>query len=106
MSQTEYKATTTLAFIAGIGAGMAAGILFAPRAGEETRQQLKDKAQEARTKAKRKMDEERATLKDRADEVKAKARKVAEEGRHVAKDVAKDIKARADERSQVSTEPL
>jgi len=100
MSHTEHKATTTLAFIMGIGAGIAAGILFAPRAGKETREQLKKQAEEARAKAKQKLDEERDLLKHKAEDVKSKARKIANEGKHVAEDVARDIKARADERSK------
>jgi gas vesicle protein len=44
------KSDAALAFIAGIGAGVAAGILMAPRGGEETRQRLKNKALETRTK--------------------------------------------------------
>ncbi len=99
MSHSEHKATTTLAFIVGIGAGIAAGILFAPRAGKETRQQLKHQAQEARAKAQKKIDEERDLLKHKADEVTSKARKLAAEGKHVAEDVAKDIRARANERA-------
>jgi gas vesicle protein len=83
MSHSEHKATTTLAFIAG----------------KETREQLKAQAQEARTKAKQKLDEERDMIKDKADHVKAKARKLASEGKHVAEDVARDIKSRADERA-------
>ena len=102
MSHSEHKATTTLALLVGIGAGIAAGILFAPRSGKETRDQLKKQAEEARAKAKKKLDEERDMLKHKADDVKSKARKLAAEGKHVAEDVVRDVKARADERSEAA----
>jgi gas vesicle protein len=44
------KSDTALAFIAGIGAGVAAGVLLAPRGGEETRQRIREKAMETRNK--------------------------------------------------------
>jgi gas vesicle protein len=99
MSRSENMATTTLAFIAGVGAGIAAGVLFAPRSGEETREQLKKKAQETKEKAHDKMEQERKMLKKRAEQVKSKAQKVASDSRAAVEDAADDIKQRANERA-------
>lgn len=49
-STSEKTATTLLGFILGAAAGVAAGMLLAPKSGEESRLQLKQKAQETRGK--------------------------------------------------------
>jgi gas vesicle protein len=44
-------------FLLGLGLGVAVGILFAPKSGEETRQLLKSKADESKDYVKRRTDE-------------------------------------------------
>ena len=51
-------------FILGIGVGMAVGLLFAPKSGEETRALLKGRADEGRDFVKRKSGEIRETATD------------------------------------------
>lgn len=48
-------------FFLGLGLGVAAGLLFAPQSGEETRVMLKNKADESRDLLKRRSDELRDT---------------------------------------------
>jgi gas vesicle protein len=81
-SSNSNAAPAALAFLAGIGAGIAAGILFAPRSGEETRYRLKNKAEQARSKVEHKIAEEKHLASDKIKEVKDKAKHIAEEGRH------------------------
>jgi gas vesicle protein len=59
-------------FFLGLGIGVAAGILFAPKSGEETRQFLKSKA-----------DEGKDYLKKRGDEFVESASEVVERGKSV-----------------------
>src|SRR2546430_16334555 len=51
------KPHKALAFIAGVGAGIAAGMLLAPRSGQETRNRLRGKAVQTRDALKQKMTE-------------------------------------------------
>ena len=55
--------TVLLAFLAGAVSGAAVALLFAPAAGEETRQYLSDKARESRERALQAAREGRDTLK-------------------------------------------
>jgi len=57
-------------FCLGLGIGVAVGILFAPKAGDETRQLLRSKADEGKDYVKRKSEE----LKDSAAELKDKGK--------------------------------
>ena len=57
-------------FAFGFGVGLALGVLFAPKSGEETRQFLRDKAVEGKD-----------YLKQRADEVKESAGEAVERGK-------------------------
>lgn len=51
-------------FLAGVGIGAVLALLFAPRSGEETREYLRERAEDLRDEAKKRVRE----LKDRADE--------------------------------------
>jgi gas vesicle protein len=57
-------------FFLGLGIGVAAGILFAPKSGEETRGYLKAKAGEGADYLKTRAGEGRDYLKQRTDEIK------------------------------------
>jgi len=54
-------------FFLGLGIGVAAGILFAPKAGEETRRMLRDKAGEGKDYLRRRSEELREQATDLAD---------------------------------------
>ena len=57
-------------FCLGLGIGVAVGILFAPKAGEETRQLLRSKADEGKDYVKRKSEELKDSAADLADKGK------------------------------------
>ena len=57
-------------FLAGLGIGAAVGILYAPKAGDELRQQLRDVAEDSRD-----------TVRERARQVREQAGSWAEKGR-------------------------
>ena len=61
--------TVLLAFLAGAVTGAAVALLFAPAAGEETRQFLTDKARESRERALQAAREGRETLKRQRDQI-------------------------------------
>lgn len=70
MSRNESNGgTVLLAFLAGAVTGAAAALLFAPAAGEETRQFLTDKARESRERALQAAREGRETLKRQKDQI-------------------------------------
>ena len=51
-------------FLLGLGVGVAVGVLFAPKSGEETREMLRSKANEGRDYLRRKGDEVRDSTSD------------------------------------------
>ena len=64
------------AFLAGLGTGIALGIWYAPRAGAETRQQIRDRAGEFADAAREQMDrlqQHAGELQDRAEDLGRKA---------------------------------
>ena len=63
-----------LGVIIGAIAGVAAGFLTAPKSGKETRQDIKNKAQEARGSAERKLKEAHKELEKLSAEAKSKAK--------------------------------
>ena len=70
MSRNESDGgTVLLAFLAGAVTGAAVALLFAPAAGEETRQFLTDKARESRERALQAAREGRETLKRQKDQI-------------------------------------
>ena len=68
-------------FLLGLGIGVAAGILWAPRAGEETRQLLADKAGEGADYIKNRTQEGTDYVRQRTGEVKQSASDLYEQGR-------------------------
>ena len=69
MSRNDSGGTVLLAFLAGAVTGAAVALLFAPAAGEETRQFLSDKARASRDRALQAAREGRETLKRQKDQV-------------------------------------
>jgi gas vesicle protein len=68
-------------FLLGLGIGVAAGILWAPRAGEETRQIIADKAGESADYLKARAQEGTDYVRQRTDDVKQSAQDLYEKGR-------------------------
>ncbi len=68
-------------FLLGLGIGVAAGILWAPRAGEETRALLADKAGEGADYLKSRAQEGTEYVKQRADDLKSSATDLYDKGR-------------------------
>ena len=68
-------------FLLGLGIGVAAGILWAPRAGEETRQLIADKAGEGAGYLKDRTDEGREYVRQRTEDLKGTAADLVEKGR-------------------------
>jgi gas vesicle protein len=68
-------------FLLGLGIGVAAGILFAPRTGEETRQILSDKAGEGAEYLKNRAQDGTEYVKQRSDEIKQSAADLYDKGR-------------------------
>jgi len=73
-------------FLLGLGIGVAAGILWAPRSGEETRQLLADKAGDGADYLRTRAQDGTEYLKNRTDDLKSSATDIYEKGRtHLAK---------------------
>jgi gas vesicle protein len=68
-------------FLLGLGIGVAAGILWAPRAGEETRQIIADKAGEGADYLKARAQEGTEYVRQRTEDVKQSASDLYEKGR-------------------------
>jgi gas vesicle protein len=68
-------------FLLGLGIGVAAGLLWAPRSGEETRALLADKAGEGADYLKNRAQESSEFVKQRTDDIKQSASDLYERGR-------------------------
>ena len=68
-------------FLLGLGIGVAAGVLWAPRTGEETRQLLADKAGEGADYVKNRAQEGTEYVRQRTDDLKQSASDLYEKGR-------------------------
>ena len=68
-------------FLLGLGIGVAAGILWAPRAGEETRQIIADKAGEGADYLKARAQEGTEYVRQRSDDLRQSAADLYEKGR-------------------------
>ncbi|HJQ08758.1 MAG TPA: YtxH domain-containing protein [Candidatus Saccharimonadales bacterium] len=89
-----HKSDITLGFLAGIGAGAAAALLLAPRSGQETREQLKGRVQEARTKAQQKMHEQADRMKERLNKAADTAKDTIDQGQEAADKAADKVQSR------------
>jgi gas vesicle protein len=68
-------------FLLGLGIGVAAGILWAPRTGDETRQLIADKAGEGADYLKNRASESSEYVRQRADDLKQSAADLYDKGR-------------------------
>ena len=69
-------------FLAGIAMGTVAGLLYAPRSGEDTRQVLREKAEEGRV-----------YLRDRTERARAQANEWVERGREALNEQKENVRA-------------
>ncbi len=74
-------------FICGLGVGAALGILYAPRSGEETREELRHRANEGREYVRRRAGEGREYVRERAGEGREYVRERSTELKHRAEEV-------------------
>lgn len=86
--------SATLAFLIGAGAGLAAGMLLAPRAGRETRMQLKERARTARNKFEEGVRKE----KDMAGDIVDTAKQAVEDTKAVVQDAKASARRRVEQR--------
>ena len=68
-------------FLLGLGIGVAAGMLWAPRAGEETRQMLSDRAGEGADYLKARTEEGKEYLRRRSEDLKGSAADLLDKGK-------------------------
>lgn len=69
MAEERSSTDALLAFLLGAAAGAVAGVLLAPRSGEETRERLKDWLEEKREKTQEFLEKEREHLRHKKDQV-------------------------------------
>lgn len=93
-----------LKVIAVAAAGFAAGILLAPKSGEETRNDIKNKARDAKKYAETKVDLAKEIGTEGLDTVKVSAKHAGDEAIDFAKSTKASAKVVAHEASKLSTE--
>ena len=93
-------------FVAGVGLGVGAGMLFAPKKGEELRKDVKNKIDELINKAKEiDVDEVKDEFMKKIDEVKAELEDLdKEKALKIAKQKAADIKKKSEELVNLAVE--
>jgi gas vesicle protein len=82
-------------FLCGLGVGAALGILYAPRSGEETREDLRIRANEGRDYVRRRAGEGGEFVRERAGEGREFVKQRAAEGRDYARERSSELKQRA-----------
>ena len=87
-------------FLCGLGIGAALGILYAPRSGEETREELRHRANEGRDYVRRRAGEGREYVRERAGESREYLKKRTEEGREYVRERSTELKHKAEEAVQ------
>ena len=87
-------------FICGLGVGVALGLLYAPRSGEETREELRNRANEGRDYVRRRAGEGREYVRERAGESREYLKKRTEEGREYVRERGMELKHKAEEAVQ------
>lgn len=78
--------------IIGVILGALAGLLFAPKAGKETRQDIKQGAKKAKIEAEKKLSQAKAEAAKRTNQAKSTAKTYAVKTRRAAKRAAADVK--------------
>jgi gas vesicle protein len=80
-------------FLLGLGLGVAAGVLLAPKSGAETREFLRSKAEESGDYLRSRADESRDYLKKRGDDLRGSANDIYEKGRSAVKNRRDNLSA-------------
>lgn len=83
-----------LAVIGAAVAGVAAGILMAPKSGKEIREDIKKKANEFRGEAEKRTEQAKHAAKDSAHSIKSGAKKVGDVAAETARDVKDNVEKR------------
>ncbi len=99
MSKEEKKSSGAGKFLLGAAVGAGLGILFAPKAGSETRRDLKKKMDELMKKAKEiDIEEVKEQIEDKIDEIKEELRDLdREKALQIAKEKGQDLKEKCEE---------
>jgi gas vesicle protein len=105
-TNTSNPASSVLAFIAGVGLGTAAALLFAPRTGQDTRTQLKEKAKDAKQKMVEKLDDEKQMVADKVSDAADKATEAIDQAAESGKDTAETVKRRTRRAAEADTTQL
>ena len=87
-------------FLCGLGIGAALGILYAPRSGEETREELRNRANEGREYVRRRASEGSEYVRERAGESREYLKKRTEEGREYVRERSTELKQKAEDAVQ------
>ncbi len=82
---SDHDSSSFLWFLAGLGVGAVVGVLYAPRAGDETRQVIRDKAEEGRD-----------YMRERAKGVREQAEEWVDRGREILNQQREQFKAAVD----------
>jgi len=93
-------------FLLGLGIGVAAGILWAPRSGEETRQLLADKAGDSADYLRSRAQDGTEYVKNRADDVKQSASELYDKGVTTVSKHKENLSAAVDAGKQAYREAL
>ena len=76
MSASDSATSFGIGLLVGVAAGIAIGVLYAPRAGSETRTMLKEKAEAAKDRAEEIIDEAKERARKIIDDARGKAGEV------------------------------
>ncbi|UFS69383.1 YtxH domain-containing protein [Geomonas sp. RF6] len=94
--------TALMAFVIGAAAGVALGLLLAPKAGEEMRQTIKDVSRDA-------MDKTRETaemMQEKARSMMNRGKSAAEEGMDMVREKAQEFRGTREERTENIVDPF
>jgi gas vesicle protein len=80
-------------FLLGLGLGVAAGVLLAPKSGAETREFLRSKAEESGDYLRSRADDSREYMRKRSDDLRESANDLYEKGRTVVKNRRDNLNA-------------
>ncbi len=93
-------------FFLGVGIGVAVGILFAPKSGEETRTLIRSKADESADYLKRKTDESKDFLKRKGEDLKDQAAEAVDKGKSALQRQKEQLAAAVDAGKQAYRESV
>ncbi len=93
-------------FFLGVGIGVAVGILFAPKTGEETRTLLRTKADESKDYLKRKSEESKEFLKRKSEDLRDQAVEAVDKGKSALQRQKEQLGAAVDAGKQAYRESI